>query len=174
MSLTFILGFILLGFVLLFFELFVPGGVVGTIGGVLIGMGVYGTFQAYGPSVGLPVAFVCSFGVIGFIVWWAKYFPESKVGRVFNLQAEVSKASGYVSQNPEEAKLLGKTGVALTHLRPSGEVEIEGKRVDVLSQGGFIEKGNTVKVVLVDSNRIVVAVPEPHDHSVREFPRRPE
>ena len=160
MSLASIAGFIVIGFMLLFFELFLPGGLVGVVGGILIAVGVYGTFNAFGPTWGIPITLVCSFGIVGFVVWWAKYFPESRMGNVFNLRTENSKASGYVSQNMEESKLLGKRGVTITHLRPSGGVEIDGKRIDVVSQGGFIEKGKSVEVVLVDSNRIVVAVPE--------------
>ncbi len=160
MTLTAIIGFIIIGFMLLFFELFLPGGIVGSVGGFLIAVGVYGTFQTYGATWGLPVSLTCLIGVIGFIVWWAKYFPETRIGGIFNLRAEISKASGYVSQDAEESKLLGRRGATVTTLRPSGEAEIDGHRIDVISQGGFIEKGVVVEVVEVDSNRIVVAIPE--------------
>jgi len=160
MSLASIVGFIVIGFMLLFFELFLPGGVIGVIGAILIGVGVYGTFDAYGPLWGIPVSLFCSFGILAFIVWWARYFPESRMGSVFNLRTEISKTSGYVSQDASDSAYLGKRGVTVTTLRPSGEAEIDGRRIDVISQGGYIEKGETIEVVEVDSNRIVVAIPE--------------
>ncbi|MCA9423581.1 MAG: hypothetical protein KC994_00835 [Candidatus Omnitrophica bacterium] len=160
MSIASIIGFIVIGFMLLFFELFLPGAIIGMIGAVLIGVGVYGTFQAFGPAWGIPVTLLCSFGIIGFIVWWARYFPESRMGGIFNLRTEISRASGYVSQDAAESQLLGKRGVTVTTLRPSGEAEIDGRRVDVISDGGYVEKGVTIQVIEVASNRIVVGVPD--------------
>jgi membrane-bound serine protease (ClpP class) len=53
-------------------------------------------------------------------------------------------------------KLAGKTGIAATTLRPSGKVEIEGRRYSAEGDGVFIEPGRPVEVVLVQGNRIVV------------------
>ena len=63
---------------------------------------------------------------------------------------------GYVSATPAR-KLVGATGTALTALRPSGVVKINGKRIDVISDGGFIEAGEQIRVESAASNRVVVA-----------------
>jgi membrane-bound serine protease (ClpP class) len=57
----------------------------------------------------------------------------------------------------------GTRGVALTDLRPSGVVEIEGERVDVVSEGGWIRGGDQVEVVRDEGYRRVVrrAGPDP-------------
>ncbi len=47
-------------------------------------------------------------------------------------------------------------GPALTQLRPSGVALINGQRVDVVTEGGLIERGAAVKVVTVEGARIVV------------------
>jgi membrane-bound ClpP family serine protease len=47
--------------------------------------------------------------------------------------------------------------VAETVLRPSGVVIIDGRRIDVSSDGPLIEKGETVKVILVEDMRVVVS-----------------
>jgi membrane-bound serine protease (ClpP class) len=51
---------------------------------------------------------------------------------------------------------LNKTGVTVTALRPSGTAIIDEKRVDVISEGGFIPADTNVKVVDVQGNKIIV------------------
>jgi membrane-bound serine protease (ClpP class) len=46
--------------------------------------------------------------------------------------------------------------VARSALRPSGIAEIEGRRVDVVSEGGMIPPESAVQVVAVDGTKIVV------------------
>ncbi len=52
--------------------------------------------------------------------------------------------------------LLGQEGVALTPLRPSGTAVINGERVDVVSEGGFIAQEAAVIVTAVEGTRVVV------------------
>jgi membrane-bound serine protease (ClpP class) len=52
--------------------------------------------------------------------------------------------------------LTGKTGTALTQLRPSGKAKIDGEVYDVITQGDFIPKDAAIKVVKVKNNRIIV------------------
>lgn len=60
------------------------------------------------------------------------------------------------------ASLLGRTVRAATVLRPSGAVEVEGERFDVVTNGEFVEAGELVKVVAVQGQRVIVerALPE--------------
>ncbi|NQV49987.1 MAG: NfeD family protein, partial [Candidatus Marinimicrobia bacterium] len=52
--------------------------------------------------------------------------------------------------------MLGKSGVALTKLRPAGTALIEGSRIDVVTPGDFIEKDTEISIIRVDGNRVVV------------------
>lgn len=52
--------------------------------------------------------------------------------------------------------LLGREGITETALRPTGQVRLGTKRIEVESLGGFIEKGVPVKVVEVEGRRVVV------------------
>lgn len=52
--------------------------------------------------------------------------------------------------------LLGKTGTAVTHLRPVGTVLIDGKRHECLAVGGLVEPGKPVQVVAVDGMQVKV------------------
>jgi membrane-bound serine protease (ClpP class) len=57
--------------------------------------------------------------------------------------------------------LLGVAGLAQTDLRPGGFALLNGHRVDVITQGRMIGKGERVTVVSVESNRVVVKQSNP-------------
>ncbi|MCA9108684.1 MAG: hypothetical protein KDA52_01950 [Planctomycetaceae bacterium] len=54
------------------------------------------------------------------------------------------------------AALLGLQGETLTMLRPAGKARVEGRLLDVVSDGPFIPQGKTVEIVQVSGNRVVV------------------
>jgi len=54
------------------------------------------------------------------------------------------------------AALLGKRGKAITPLRPSGTMEVEGERIDVVAQGDFVERGEEVEIVFIEGTRTQV------------------
>lgn len=56
--------------------------------------------------------------------------------------------------------LVGRRAKALTVLRPTGTVEIDGEHVDVVTEGEFVEAGATVRVLYVQGRRVVVAADE--------------
>ena len=64
---------------------------------------------------------------------------------------------------PEEPARIGE---ALTDLRPSGTVSIDGERIDVVTEGPWVEKGDTVVVLRAESYRHVVRKAEPADEGV--------
>jgi membrane-bound serine protease (ClpP class) len=51
------------------------------------------------------------------------------------------------------------TGIALTPLRPAGIAELDGARVDVVSQGEYIAAGEPLEVVRTEGHRVVVRRP---------------
>ena len=52
--------------------------------------------------------------------------------------------------------LVGLRGRALSDLRPGGFARIDGKRVDVVTQGDYISEGDEIEVVVDDRYRRVV------------------
>ena len=68
-----------------------------------------------------------------------------------------------VSHAPERLDhLVGQVGRALTTLRPSGLVDFDGRRLDGMSEGGWIGPGTLVQAVRVKSGQLVVrTAPEP-------------
>ena len=51
---------------------------------------------------------------------------------------------------------MGAAGKALTVLRPAGLAELDGRRLDVVTRGEFLEKDTEVEVVEAAGGRIVV------------------
>ena len=51
---------------------------------------------------------------------------------------------------------VGKQGVAISPLRPAGVVEIEGKRLDVVTRGEFLAEGESVRIAQVEGRQIIV------------------
>jgi membrane-bound serine protease (ClpP class) len=77
-------------------------------------------------------------------------------GRVV-LKTDLAAAGGFVAPGvSSDPKLLGLQGIAVTPLKPGGKIEIDGKLFDVVTDGEFVDKGQTVVVQSIDGNRIRV------------------
>jgi membrane-bound serine protease (ClpP class) len=100
-------------------------------------------FAAARIVLALLVALAASFVML-------RYMPRTRFGRQLILD------TGLASEPEGERRWLGKRGHASSPLRPAGIAEIEGERVDVVSEGELIEPGTEVEVMRVDGNRIVV------------------
>ena len=51
---------------------------------------------------------------------------------------------------------VGQSGVAATDLRPSGYIEIDGKKLDAEAEEGFIAKGERIAVKMVRGINLIV------------------
>ncbi|MGM0453950.1 MAG: NfeD family protein [Thermodesulfobacteriota bacterium] len=141
------------GMAVLVAEILLPSGGVLTIIAVgLLGYSLYQVFAAI--SVAAGMAFVAADIVILPIVGIAgmKLLARSPLA----LRSSLSKTDGVVSYDEKLADYLGKQGVALTDMRPAGTAKIEGERVDVVTRGDYIEKGDAVEVSRVEGGRVVV------------------
>lgn len=85
-----------------------------------------------------------------------RYLPRLPVGRRLMLETELSAGGGYASAPERDRNWLGQVGRTTSPLRPAGIAEIDGARIDVVSEGELIEAGTTIVVSRVDGNRIVV------------------
>jgi membrane-bound serine protease (ClpP class) len=94
---------------------------------------------------------------LGAAIVVARFFPSVPfLGRLV-LKAELAAEQGYVAPGVEvDADVIGQVGVAVTTLRPAGRVEIKGETYDVVTDGEFLDKGEKVRVVKADANRLVV------------------
>lgn len=85
-----------------------------------------------------------------------RFLPYLPFGRRLILETGLRAGAEGGSAPESDRGWLGKSGTALSPLRPAGIAEIEGERVDVVSDGELIEPGVPVVVTRVDGNRIVV------------------
>jgi membrane-bound serine protease (ClpP class) len=151
------------GLLLLAVELFVtPGfGVTGILGMVAVlgglGLSLVGAgarweviVTAIGQvAVSLLVAIAVSLALL-------RVLPRLPFGRRLVLETELTAREGFAAAPETDRAWLGKRGTAASTLRPAGIGDIEGERVDVVSDGEFIDAGEPITVVRVDGNRIVV------------------
>jgi membrane-bound serine protease (ClpP class) len=92
----------------------------------------------------------------------ARYLPSNPILARKGLVSHgaivgVPTADSALQAQAEALSLLGKSGKAVTSLRPAGKVELaDGRLLDVVAEGEFVEPGTAVKVILADGGRIVV------------------
>jgi membrane-bound serine protease (ClpP class) len=67
-----------------------------------------------------------------------------------------SLEQGYLGVDKVSIDIVGKTGIAETVLRPSGKVNIDGESYDGMTEGAFINRGETVKVTRYETGQIYV------------------
>ena len=148
------------GVALLLVELFViPGfGVAGITGIVLMVGSVFFVFQnaykletaVFALSFSIILAFVLGMGLLYIL-------PKTRTWNHFVLQTAMDSGAGFHSAPREDFQgYVGKTGVALTPLRPAGTVRIDDKRLDVVTVGDFVLRDTPVKIVDVEGSKIFV------------------
>jgi membrane-bound serine protease (ClpP class) len=152
MLLVIILFLVAVAFILA--ELFLPGGVFGVMGVLAIIGSMVIAFQQY-REAGFWIVVVELLVAASVVLAGLRFFPATSAGKRFILGRNLDKRFGYSGTEPLDG-YVGKEGASLTHLRPAGIALIGGTRVDVVSEGTFIEKGRRVKVVEVEGNRVVV------------------
>ena len=96
---------------------------------------------------------------IGAALVLLRLLPRLPFGRRLVLEGGLSAREGYASAPETDQGWLGKRGTAMSTLRPAGVADLGGQRVDVVSDGEFIEAGEPIEVTRVDGNRIVVRRP---------------
>jgi len=72
------------------------------------------------------------------------------------LTNDMAREAGYDSAKPGREDLLGQKGEALSTLRPAGRAQFGEQVVDVVSEGGYIERGEQIEVLKVVGNKVVV------------------
>jgi membrane-bound serine protease (ClpP class) len=155
-----------LGVLLLALEVFVfPGVTVAGVAGAValvagLGMSLVGAGATASAVIRVlgQVAMSILLAMAGAFALF-RALPRLPFGRRLVLDTGMQAGSGYVSAPESDRRWLGRTGTALSPLRPAGIAEIDGARVDVVSDGGFIEAGTPIEVTRVDGNRIVVRRP---------------
>jgi len=140
------------GVVVLAAEFFLPTGGVLIVAGLACMVAAVGVTLIFGSTMEAVVAVIgLSVGlpIIGFGAFraWSQFAlkpedpSETTAARAIDTEAE-----GY----------RGRYGKTLTPMRPSGSVELEGRRVDAITEGMMIDAGVPIKCIDVKAGRIIV------------------
>ena len=148
-----IIIFGIIGIICVGMEIFLPGGVLGLIGGVLMIAAVYFAYKDH--SVLGGVVTLAALGIITFVVFKSalKLAPKTSFGKALFLQ-DTQKGESVSDGDIEQ--FIGRDAVAFSNLRPAGIVKIEGKRYNAITQGSYIEKRSTVRVISGKNSQLVV------------------
>ena len=142
-----------LGLILVGLELFVPGGILGVTGAILLLAALVLGFEVFGSQGGMFHAMGMMVGVIVYAIILLKYLPHSPIGRRFTLARDLKTSS---AADPSLEQLINQHGTAQTDLRPGGIATIGTARVDVIADGSWISKGAKVRVAQLEGNRVIV------------------
>ena len=155
-NLPIVLCFVI-GVGLLVAEVFMPGfGVAGISGIVLEVISIVLTYAKYGglAALGLTVVILAVIGITISVSLRSVTKGRLSKSRLILKDRETS-AEGYIATADMDV-FTGKEGESTTVLRPSGMADVDGIRLNVVSEGEYIPKGTKVRVVRVDGARVVV------------------
>lgn len=154
------------GVILILLEIFViPGfGLPGITGIILIFASIFLSLIGSRPFINYETISMAIVQLSGALVAalilvfvMAKYLPKTSAFSRLVLSQSEKAEEGFVSY-PSNKELIGKEGIAYTTLRPGGTVEIDGRRIDVIADAEYIDKGTKIRVLRVEGIKVVVTV----------------
>lgn len=145
---------LLIGIVLLGIEFYMPGfGFPGICGIICSAAGIFLTGRNLSERIitgVIAIVVIAVMLVISIII-----FNSKKVRSPIKLDTEIQGRDLFIEGKDMEY-LIGKKGEAATDLRPSGKGEFDGVRLDILSEGDFINKGTALVITGIKNNKIFV------------------
>ena len=149
-----VLLFYVSGLVLVLAEFLIPGMVAGIIGTTLIIVSAVIAVQTV-PDYALIIILGEVFGVAVAVVVGMMMMTRSRLARRLVLETSQDPSAGWVAADSDQS-LNGAEAKVCTALRPAGTILLNGRRIDAVSDGTFIDAGETVRVVEVHGSRVVV------------------
>ena len=152
LNLIMILCFIV-GSGLIVLEAFIPGfGAAGIFGIILEVVAVWATWRLHGLDVAL-IALLAVVILIGFAIFLS--YRSAVNGRISKSPLILKHSESPVASASAE-QWIGQEGVTVTSLRPAGQIDIAGVRLNASSNGDFISKGVKVTVTGTEGDHLVI------------------
>jgi len=142
------------GIALMLVEAFMPGLGVFGLGGLISTIASI-VLAAVSVQTGMIMLLIAVTLSAVFAVFAFRFFSRRGMLRHIILSEEETADLGYVAPL-DQKNLVGKEGVAETSLRPSGAATIDGRRIDVVSDGSYIPAGEKLIVDRVEGVRVIV------------------
>lgn len=145
---------VIVGIVLIILEFFVPGGIMGILGVVsIIASLLLAANNIEHMIYSILIALVVT--IIAMVILFRRFGYEKGIFRRVILFDSTSSEKGYVS-NLTRSDLIGMEGITITPLRPSGTAVFNDERLDVITEGSFINSNKKVEIIKAEGSRIIV------------------
>ncbi|MDO5155603.1 MAG: NfeD family protein [Eubacteriales bacterium] len=151
-----VIGFVLLviGIILMGIEMVIPGfGIPGISGIISIVIGVL--LAAKSLKEGLTIITVVVVILAIMMTVTIVFFHSGRVKSPISLEEALDAGPGYLNSSDLQY-LVGKEGMSITVLRPTGKCDVDGVSFEVRSENGYIEKSKKIKIVKVQGNTLIV------------------
>ncbi len=147
----------LVGVVVIIAEIILPsGGILSIVALGVFGYSLFIVFNEISMTIGFSFVAADLILIPVLVIVGLKLLARSPV----TLRKTLSRKEGVSSQSSELESYVGRQGNAVTDLRPAGIAVINGKRVDVVTRGEYLEKDASILVVAVTGNQIIVRIKE--------------
>ena len=148
---------LVIALVMFVIELFTPGVGVAGATGLLSLIAVIVMQLGWGhPRVALYIIAISLLVIILGLIWIIQSMQRGRLSKSFLVLRDHSSGTSVPEVAEANSELIGKTGIAITTLRPSGIAEFDGKRLDVATAGEFIQKGETITIIKAERMHIRV------------------
>jgi membrane-bound serine protease (ClpP class) len=145
------------GALMLTAEVFIPSHGALTVAGLgFLIVGIFKTFSYAGRDAGIIAIFACVVFVPVLAVFAVKFWPKTPIGRLIAPPNPVITAADTSVPVEELNRLIGRSGRALTPLRPVGICEFNGKRVSCVAEFGMVEAGRSVEAIRISGANVAV------------------
>ena len=143
----------LVGVVVIIAEIILPSGGILSIAALgVFGYSLFIVFNEISMTIGFSFVAADLILIPVLVIVGLKLLAKSPV----TLRKTLSRKEGVSSQSSELESFVGTQGNAVTNLRPAGIAVINGKRVDVVTRGEYLEKDSAIIVTAVTGNQIIV------------------
>jgi len=143
-----------IGLGLVIIEMFNPGfGIPGATGLLLLLISIIISAKTVVEALIMILVIIVILGAA--FVFILRSATKGKLSKKLVLGDSMNKESGYIGVN-DLTNFIGKEGITISVLRPSGTANFDGIKLDVVSESTFVPKGKKVKVVHVNGPRVVV------------------
>ena len=150
-----ILGVLVLivGIILIGIEFYIPGfGMPGVCGTIFTVAGIFLTGRTI--SERIMVGLIAIIAIAVMLVLSIMVFNSKSVKSPIKLDTDLQGKNLFIEEKDMEY-LVGKKGIALTDLRPSGKGEFDGVKLDIITSG-YIAKGTELIITEIKNNKIFV------------------
>ena len=145
----------LVGFGLLLTEAFMPGfGVAGVLGIIAEVFAIYSAWVHYGPLFAFCLTVIILVLIVLTVFLSYRSAMKGRLSRSSMILKEAEAPAEIQAQSLQA--YAGQEGVTSTPLRPAGQIELGGRKLNAASGGDFLPKGTKVVVTGAEGDHVLV------------------